>query len=137
MQMKFWNILWTWFCFKLVILDSYNPAKVHPSTQKIRKVTLQDAPENPKKVCKGVCKSQKVCPHIEIQCLLFARFYFLFGHVLNRHAFPFLIMVKTNILTHTHTKSFILLTALMHQICVGVQLSPEPNYTARHVTALN
>ena len=40
-------ILGTWFCFKLVVLDSH-PAKVHPFTQKIRKITLQHAPENEK-----------------------------------------------------------------------------------------
>ena len=61
--MKFGNTIWTSFCFKLAILNSHNPAKVHPFTQKIRKVTLQHAPENPKKVGKSVCKSQNVCPY--------------------------------------------------------------------------
>ena len=58
MQIKFANILWTWLCFKLVILDSHNSAKVHPVTQKIIKVTLQHAQEIQKGVQK--CLTYKV-----------------------------------------------------------------------------
>ena len=47
-----------------MIGGSHNPAKIHPYTKKIKKVTLQHAPENPEKVFKSVCKSQNVCLYV-------------------------------------------------------------------------
>ena len=61
---EIWKYIMNLIFFQISDLDSDNPATVHPSNQKIKKVTLQHAEENPRKVCKNVCKSQNVCPNI-------------------------------------------------------------------------
>ena len=43
-----------------MIWDSHYPAKVHPSTKKIKRGTLQHAPENTKNVCAKVSVSHKM-----------------------------------------------------------------------------
>ena len=51
---------------KILILDSYIPTEVKPSSQNIRIVTLQHTPGNHTNVCKSVCKLQNVCPLVKV-----------------------------------------------------------------------
>ena len=56
---KIWKYILTLILFQK---NDLGVSKVNPSTKKIRKVTLQCAPENPKNVCVSVCWSQNGCP---------------------------------------------------------------------------
>ena len=61
---EIWKYIWPWFdkwFGNLIILQK---STLKPKI--LEKVTFQHAPENPKKVCKRVCKSQHVCRKVVI-----------------------------------------------------------------------